>query len=636
MRHLLHLSLLVYTTLTHAQVVLDGTVGPTGPLTGPNFQISVDLGRQEGGNLFHSFSQFDLNKEQTATFLGPETVQNIIGRVTGGDRSVINGVIRSEIPNANLYLLNPNGFVFDKYAKLDVQGSFHVSTAGQLRLGDAGTFDARYPERSVFVSAPPSAFGFLETSPAEIKINESNLATGSGKTLSFIGGEINIKGGLLRAISGRINLAAIVSADQLTTTSSGLQTSYNAQLGKIVLESNARIDVGKEGAGDIYIRGGQFILNQSEILANTSIDKRGGAIALDVEELHMSEGANIDSRTFGPGHGGQIIIKVAGQAQLSNHSTIQSSTQSSDLQAGDAGNIVLQARCLNLQGSTISTATEGPGQGGNITLSTFDYISLTPFASPTGQLSSSIQASSQPNEGKEANAGHAGRIDITTRDLHLSGEKTKIDNSTTGAGQGGSITLTLSHSLQIGDQAQISADSKGDGEAGNISIHTPHLDMHNGTVSTATNQADGGNIIIKSQAVELQNSELSATVSGGKGNGGNLLISNPKFFRLTNSRIIANASKGRGGLVLIVTHSPLQSQQSSITASSDQGLDGEVKIDNIYNVDLGTLPIVFLDAGGLIKKRCMARTDADLSSFVIVGKRGLPNAPDDLQSYTPK
>jgi len=45
--------------------------------------------------------------------------------------------------------------------------------------------------------------------------------------------------------------------------------------------------------------------------------------------------------------------------------------------------------------------------------------------------------------------------------------------------------------------------------------------------------------------------------------------------------------------------------------------------------------MVFLDASGLIKKRCVAKTDADLSQFLIVGKRGLSATPDDLQSYTP-
>jgi len=53
-------------------------------------------------------------------------------------------------------------------------------------------------------------------------------------------------------------------------------------------------------------------------------------------------------------------------------------------------------------------------------------------------------------------------------------------------------------------------------------------------------------------------------------------------------------------------------------------------------VDISTLPTNFLDASILIKKPCVARhLNAQQSSFIIIGRNGLPNAPDDLQTYTP-
>src|SRR5262245_49933086 len=52
-------------------VKLDGTVGPAGPLSGPDFRVTADLGRQVGPNLFHSFSEFSLTAHQSATFTGP-------------------------------------------------------------------------------------------------------------------------------------------------------------------------------------------------------------------------------------------------------------------------------------------------------------------------------------------------------------------------------------------------------------------------------------------------------------------------------------------------------------------------------------------------------------------------------------
>jgi filamentous hemagglutinin family protein len=126
-----------------AQVTLDGTLGRAGPLPGPDYQITADLGRQVGGNLFHSFGQFSIHTGESATFSGPNSVHNIIGRVTGGETSLIDGTLRSTIPGANLYLLNPAGVLFGEHAQLDVPGSVHVSTADVLRLTDGGRFDAR-------------------------------------------------------------------------------------------------------------------------------------------------------------------------------------------------------------------------------------------------------------------------------------------------------------------------------------------------------------------------------------------------------------------------------------------------------------------------------------------------------------
>src|SRR2546421_12959605 len=72
------------------------------------FDFSISGGTQRGANLFHSFSQFNLVKDESATFTGPSSVQNILARVTGGPSS-IDGTIRSDIQGANLFFLNPAG-----------------------------------------------------------------------------------------------------------------------------------------------------------------------------------------------------------------------------------------------------------------------------------------------------------------------------------------------------------------------------------------------------------------------------------------------------------------------------------------------------------------------------------------------
>lgn len=71
--------LLVWATSTgnqsHAQgITVDGRLSPARALAGPSYAIGPELGRQVGGNLFHSFGVFGLSQGETATFSGPSGV----------------------------------------------------------------------------------------------------------------------------------------------------------------------------------------------------------------------------------------------------------------------------------------------------------------------------------------------------------------------------------------------------------------------------------------------------------------------------------------------------------------------------------------------------------------------------------
>ena len=167
-------------TISQAQITLDGSLGPRGALRGPNYTISDRMGQIRGPNLFHSFGQFNLPKGESATFTGPNTITNILSRVTGGSPSSIDGTIRSQIPRANFYLLNPSGVMFGPNTSLDVSGSFHVSTADYLRLSDGATFSAHPAVPTVLSVAPPAAFGFLGPTPAPISIQGSALQVPAG------------------------------------------------------------------------------------------------------------------------------------------------------------------------------------------------------------------------------------------------------------------------------------------------------------------------------------------------------------------------------------------------------------------------------------------------------------------------
>ncbi len=176
-----------------AEVVLDGSLGKSGSLTGPNYDITAELGTQVGSNLFHSFQSLNLNSDETATFSGDASIHNVIGRVTGGAPSLINGTLRNSIPNADLYLVNPAGLIFGATAKLDVSGSFHASTADVINLNDGGTFSARLAQNNLLTTASPAAFGFLNNTGAEIQLDGAQLKVPTGKNLTLAAGKINLQ-----------------------------------------------------------------------------------------------------------------------------------------------------------------------------------------------------------------------------------------------------------------------------------------------------------------------------------------------------------------------------------------------------------------------------------------------------------
>ncbi|MDY7013659.1 MAG: filamentous hemagglutinin N-terminal domain-containing protein, partial [Cyanobacteriota bacterium] len=107
---------------------LDGT-GTTVTLNGNQFEIRGGTFSGDGANLFHSFEQFGLNAEQAVNFLSNPQIQNILGRVVGGDPSIINGLIQIAGGSSNLYLINPAGIAFGSGASLNVPADFFATTA---------------------------------------------------------------------------------------------------------------------------------------------------------------------------------------------------------------------------------------------------------------------------------------------------------------------------------------------------------------------------------------------------------------------------------------------------------------------------------------------------------------------------
>jgi filamentous hemagglutinin family protein len=393
---------------SQAQITLDGSLGPRGSLTGPNYTIPPEVGQLRGRNLFHSFEHFNLQTGESATFTGPDSIRHILSRVTGGQPSMIDGTLRSTIPGAYLYLLNPSGVLFGPNATLDVQGSFHVSTADYLRLADGTRFVARLSETATLSVAPPAAFGFLGPTAAPITVQGSALSVPAGETLALVGGDLTIAGQRVLTITstpsrviptlgapgGRIHLASIASVGEvlfpLAEPSAGLEGGAVPQLGPIHIRSGAVLDTSGDGGGTIVIRGGRLLIDHAVLGADTLGYGGSAPLGIDIAirgEISVTNGSLIGTTTFGPAQGGTIRITASDTVSLASsadlfipepdHPNIMSAIVTSTLGAGNAGGIIIEAPRVNLtRGSSIQANSAGSGQGGAVRITASDTVSL--------------------------------------------------------------------------------------------------------------------------------------------------------------------------------------------------------------------------------------------------------------------
>ncbi|MCC8997912.1 MAG: filamentous hemagglutinin N-terminal domain-containing protein [Candidatus Contendobacter sp.] len=501
----------------HAAVTTDGTLGRAGALSGPNYAITADLGQQRGGNLFHSFGQFSINPGESATFSGPNSVSNIIGRVTGGAASLIDGTIRSTIPGANLYLLNPAGVLFGEHATLDVPGSVHISTADYLKLSDGSRFDAQTPGNSVLTVAPVAAFGFLGDTPGKIKVNGSFLRVPEGQTLSLIGGDISLSNATLYAPAGRINLAAVGSAGEVIPTDTDLTMQGFSRLGAITVERTTAerrkigdeelgdVDASGQGGGAIFIRGGQFVAQgRSLIQADTTGDQDGHGVSIAVDRLALTGGSRIQSNTSGAGRGGDINVTATEDVTVdgayfdADAKRLRPSGLIADAlsNSSHAGNITLSTTRLTLtRGGAITSVGSENSRSGDLNITATESINIDAinpdFVGNVDILGLSTAA-----------ARYAGDIHISTARLTLtSGGSINTFTWSDGEGRGGDIHITASEAMTaVGPQAGLFADAYGAGSinAGNITIATSRLSLTGGSqISSSTyGLGHGGDINI--------------------------------------------------------------------------------------------------------------------------------------------
>ncbi len=525
------LLLLLFCSHSWADVVLDGTMGSTGTLSGNTIEITSDLGKTSGNNLFHSFQTFDLSSSQTANFSGPASVQNIIGRITGGPSS-IDGTISSSINGANLYLLNPNGILFGANATIDITGSFHASTADSLRFTDDLVFYADPTQDPILSSASPAAFGFLTDTPAAI--NVAGLYNVQGTEVSLVGGNINITNpndvAFVANFDGQINLTSVASQGEVNIENEIQQLVGFTNLGTISFLNAAMYTAGNSG-GKVVIRGGKLIMVNTEIATDTEgsgMDTKTAGIDIDVSGEVILNATAFYSYAFDGSTGNGNDIKIKSHTLiLDNESFINTSVDPSAI--GNGGNIIIENNKTEIRnGSMLKLSSNSDGNAGNITINTGDMIIENDIeVAKTYQYRTGILTDTGTGNSAGAN------VNITAQDFTLNNfGLVQTNNSNAEGNPNINIVATGDLNLTNGGNLETISSTVNDSKAGDINIEAGTINMQGGiggfnsriASATSNNRGDSGTITIDSDKLSIKDGAYVNTTSL-LGENGNIIIS---------------------------------------------------------------------------------------------------------------
>ena len=299
-------------TLVHGGGSTDGSVGAVQNLSG-NFAIPESLGAVRGSNLFHSFSRFNVDFGESATFTTTSSnLQNVISRVTGGQVSTIHGILKLQAAPGSapaFYFVNPAGVVFGAGAVIDVPSSFHVSTAQSIKFGDGFIWNTGSANQSSLTIAPPEAFGFLgsrSAAPVAIDTSKSDpaeltqrLELTPNSTLSIAAGDIQVGSRIIAIPGGKLRLSS-TGADTVDVPVSHSQANPPPLSGPLTVSgasicADAACSIAMQSGG-MRFQGSSIGVLDKDGVPGGSISFRGADITLDNSRVFSATTSNSNAK----------------------------------------------------------------------------------------------------------------------------------------------------------------------------------------------------------------------------------------------------------------------------------------------------------------------------------------------------
>ncbi|EIZ5736809.1 filamentous hemagglutinin N-terminal domain-containing protein [Salmonella enterica] len=452
-------------------------VGGQGSISTSGNQMTI---HQQTQNMATNWHSFDIGQNNTVQFVQPDSSSVALNRVTGASGSQIMGTLKA---NGQVFILNPNGVLFGKDARVSVAGlvasTKSINTAdfmkGQYTLSGEGNPGAQVINQG---SLTTTKGGYIVLAADQVK-NSGTITTPSGKTVLAAGKTVTLQldnGGLTSvSVDGSV-VNALVENQGLISAADGrvfLTAQGKDMLLNTVVNNSGTIEAkGLESrGGEIVLNGGDSgVVNQTGQLLADSHAGPGGKITVEGQNIHLA--ANSRTSATGKAGGGEVYVGGGWQGKdghIRNASkVVMDKTATVDVSATDAGSggtaVLWSDDYTNFRGAILAKGGALSGDGGRV--ETSSHNNLQAF----GDVDTS------------ASAGHGGEwlldplnVTIVSGDANTGvtgGDKDSEGHVFSPGAAGAQVSAQkISEQLNNGTNVTVQTSGSGGSQAGNITFN---------------------------------------------------------------------------------------------------------------------------------------------------------------------
>uniref|UniRef100_UPI0009B0029C two-partner secretion domain-containing protein n=1 Tax=Salmonella enterica TaxID=28901 RepID=UPI0009B0029C len=486
-------------------------VGGQGSISTSGNQMTI---HQQTQNMATNWQSFNIGKNNTVQFVQPDSSSVALNRVTGASGSQIMGTLKA---NGQVFILNPNGVLFGKDARVNVAGlvasTKNINTAdfmkGQYTLSGEGNPGAQVVNQG---SLTTTKGGYIVLAGERVS-NSGTITSPSGKTVLAAGKTVTLQldnGGLTSvSVDGSVVNALVENHGLISATDGRV---YLTAKGQSMLLNTVVNNSGTVEAKGLASRGGEIVLDggdsgvvsQSGQLLADSHTGQGGKITLEGQNIHLA--ANSLTSATGKTGGGEVFVGGGWQgkdSRIKNASkVVMDKTATVDVSATDTGNggtaVLWSDDYTNFRGTILARGGAQSGNGGQVETSSHDNL----------QAFGTVDASAQ--------AGHGGDWLLDPTDVTIVSVVTGEQNITE-SGKGTSSALDT-------DTDHIFSPSASGAQILNTSIENQLNSGTNVTVRTSGTDTEGesGNITLNAAVAKTAGADAALKLEAD----GNITINN--------------------------------------------------------------------------------------------------------------